>query len=137
SGSGSTSNQYSLSGSVSWEPDLWGRVRRSVDSSRANLQASEADVANTRLSMQSTLAQTYFQLRARDAERRLFEQTVQAYERSLKMTRNRYEAGVAAQLDVLVAQTQLENARTQLLGLNRQRAQFEHAVAVLVGKAPS
>ncbi len=136
-GGDSTGNQYTLSGNVSWEPDLWGKVRRSVESSSAGLQASAADVAVTRLSMQSTLAQTYFRLRIMDAEKRLLQQTVAAYERSLATTQNRYDAGVAAQADVEVSRTQLENGRTQLLALDWQRAQLEHAIAVLLGKAPS
>ncbi len=134
---GGAGNQYSLSGNVSWEVDLWGRVRRTVEAGEAGADASAADVANTRLSMQSTLAQTYFQLRAFDAEKGLFEQTVAAYERSLETTQNRYAAGVAAQADVATARTQLENARTQMLALERQRAQLEHALAVLLGRAPS
>src|SRR5690606_1431966 len=120
---GGTGNQYGLSGTVSWEPDLWGRVRRSVEASRAGLAASAADIATTRLSMQSTLAQTYFRLRVMDAEKRLLRQTVEAYERSLTMTQNRYDAGIAAQADVESARTQLENGRTQLLALDWQRAQ--------------
>ncbi|MDS1139225.1 efflux transporter outer membrane subunit [Pusillimonas sp. SM2304] len=136
-GSDNPSNQYSISGDVSWEPDLWGRVRRSVESSGASLQASAADVATTRLSMQSTLAQTYFQLRVMDAEMRLLQQTVDAYQRSLTMTQNRYEAGIAAQADVEVSRTQLENGRTQLLALDWQRAQLEHAIAVLMGQTPA
>ncbi|SHH21651.1 efflux transporter outer membrane subunit [Pollutimonas bauzanensis] len=136
-GGNSTDNQYTLSGNVSWEADLWGRVRRTVESSRAGLQASAADVATTRLSMQSTLAQTYFNLRVMDAEQRLLQQTVDAYERSLTMTQNRYQAGVAAQSDVAVSRTQLENTRTQLLALDWQRAQLEHAIAVLLGQTPS
>lgn len=134
---GGPSNNYSLSASVSWELDLWGRVRREVESSQAGLDASVADIADVRLSMQSTLAQTYFTLRVTDAEIRLMEQTVQAYERSLRMTQNRYEAGVAMQADVAAARTQLENARTQLLALQRQRAQLEHAAAVLLGRTPA
>ncbi|NYT62718.1 efflux transporter outer membrane subunit [Alcaligenaceae bacterium] len=136
-GGNSPSNQYTLSGNVSWEPDLWGKVRRTVESSQAGLEASAADVATTRLSMQSTLAQTYFRLRVMDAEQRLLQQTVNAYERSLAMTQNRYQAGVAAQADVAVSRTQLENTRTQLLALDWQRAQLEHAIAVLVGLPPS
>jgi len=136
-GIGNPSNQYRLSGTVSWEPDLWGKIRRSVEASRAGLAASAADIAVTRLSMQSTLAQTYFRLRAADAQKRLLQQTVDAYERSLRTTRNRYEAGVAAQADVAVSRTQLENTRVQLQALDWQRAQYEHALAVLVGKAPS
>lgn len=134
---GGTSNQYSLSGNVSWEVDLWGRVRRTVEAGEAGASASAADLANTRLSMQSTLAQTYFQLRGFDAEKDLYRQTVEAYERSLTITQNRYNAGVAAQSDVASARTQLENARTQLLAVERQRAQLEHALAVLLGRPPS
>ncbi|MFT0851721.1 efflux transporter outer membrane subunit [Achromobacter sp. F4_2707] len=140
-GSGSAgngvNNNYALSGSVSWELDLWGRVRRSVESSQAGLDASVADIGDVRLSMQSTLAQTYFSIRVADAEIRLMEQTVQAYERSLQLTENRYNAGVATPVDVAAARTQLENARTQLLALQRQRAQLEHAVAVLLGQPPA
>src|SRR5690606_31161130 len=109
---------------------------RSVESSQAALDASVADIGDIRLSMQSTLAQTYFSVRVTDAEIRLMEQTVQAYERSLNMTSNRYNAGIATQADVAAARTQLENARTQLLSLERQRAQLEHAVAVLLGRTP-
>ena len=134
---GGASNSYVLSGSVSWEIDLWGRVRRSVEAGQAALDASGADIDDVRLSMQSTLAQTYFSLRVTDAEIRLMEQTVQAYERSLTLTGNRYQAGVAMQADVAAARTQLENARTQLLALRRQRAQLEHALAVLLGRAPA
>ncbi|NLC35638.1 MAG: TolC family protein, partial [Alcaligenaceae bacterium] len=125
SAGGGVSNSYNLSGSVSWELDLWGRVRRSVEGSQAGLEASVADIGDVRLSMQSTLAQTYFSVRVADAEIRLMEQTVQAYERSLSLTQNRYNAGVATPVDVAAARTQLENTRTQLLSLQRQRAQFE------------
>lgn len=137
SGESNTGNQYSLAGNVSWEPDLWGRVRRSVESSQAGLQASAADIATTRLSMQSSLAQSYFTLRGIDAEKRLLQQTVAAYERSFEMTQNRYKAGVAAQSEVAVSRTQLENTRTQLLALDWQRAQLEHGIAVLMGQVPS
>lgn len=137
SGFESVGNQYSLVGSVSWEIDLWGRIRRSVEASRAGLAASAADIATTRLSMQSSLAQFYFQLRGLDAEKRLLQQTVAAYERSLATTQNRFRAGVAAQSEVAVSRTQLENARTQLLGLGWQRAQLEHGIAVLIGRPPS
>lgn len=136
-GADNPSNQFSISGDVSWEPDLWGRVRRSVEASGASLRASAADLATIRLSMQSTLAQTYFRLRVMDAEKRLLQQTVDAYQRSLTMTQNRYDAGIAAQVDVESARTQLENGRTQLLALDWQRAQLEHAIAVLLGQAPA
>ena len=140
SGSGSTSstgNQYDLSASVSWEADIWGRVRREVEASRAQAQASYADLANTRLSSQSSLAQSYFQLRVLDEQKRLLQSTVTAYERSLKLTQNLYDAGVVGKSDVTLALAQLEGTRAQLLDLEWQRGQYEHAIAVLMGLAPS
>lgn len=134
---GAIRNQYSLAANVSWEVDLWGRVRRTVEASEAGAQAGASDLASTRLSMQSTLAQTYFRLRAFDVEKELLRQTVVAYERSMEMAQNRYAAGVAALADVAAARTQLENARAQLLAQDRQRAQLEHALAVLLGRPPS
>ncbi|MBO9357291.1 efflux transporter outer membrane subunit [Bordetella petrii] len=130
-------NQYNLGGSASWEIDLWGRVRRQVEASRAEAEASLADLANVRLSAQSALAQNYFQLRILDEQKRLLEATVKAYERSLQLTQNRYQAGVSGKGDVSVALAQLESARAQLVDLEWQRGQFEHAIAVLVGLAPS
>jgi len=140
SGSGSTSNagnQYDLSASVSWEIDIWGRVRREVEASQAQAQASFADLANTRLSTQSALAQNYFQLRVLDEQKRLLESTVVAYERSLTLTQNLYDAGVVGKSDVTLALAQLEGTRAQLMDLEWQRGQFEHAIAVLIGLAPS
>jgi len=136
-GSASASTQVNLSAAVSWEADVWGRIRRAVEADAASVQASAADVAATRLSMQSTLAQTYFRLRTLDIERHLYAQTLAAYERSLRMTENRFDAGVSAPSEVAVARTQLENARVQHLALLRQRATLEHAIAVLLGQAPS
>lgn len=133
----SVQNQYSLTGTVSWEVDVWGRVRRSIEADQAGLEASAADVATTRLSLQSTLAQSYFQLWTLDAEADLLQRTVDAYERSLALTRNRLAAGVATQADVAVSTTQLENARVQLQSLVWQRSQLEHALAALQGLAPS
>ncbi|CAM4382540.1 Outer membrane protein oprM precursor [Bordetella pseudohinzii] len=133
----SVGNQYSLTGNVSWELDLWGRLRRELESSRASEAASAADLASARLSAQAALAQNYLQLRVLDEQKRLLQATVQAYERSLTLTRNRYEAGVAGKADVAVAQTQLESTRAQLVDLDWQRGQYEHAIAVLVGTAPS
>ena len=138
SGAGSSSrNQYTLSGSVSWEADLWGRLRRDLEASRATAQASAADLAATRLSAQSALAQSYFQLRVLDEQKRLLEATIEAYARSLQLTQNRYEAGVAGKADVAVATTQLENARAQSVDLDWQRGQLEHAIAVLTGQPPA
>lgn len=137
-GSGSNvSNQYSLTGSVSWELDVWGRVRRSVESSEASAAASLADLGATRLSAQAALVQTYLQLRVLDEQKRLLDATVAAYEKSLKLTQNRYEVGVAGQADVAVARTQLESTRAQSIDLDWQRGQYEHAIAVLMGQAPS
>ncbi|OZI62539.1 efflux transporter outer membrane subunit [Bordetella genomosp. 11] len=137
SGNGTVGNTYSLSGTVSWEADLWGSVRRSVEASQAGAQASAADLAAARLSAQSTLAQDYFQLRVLDEQERLLRETVETNERSLQLTINRYNAGVAAKSDVAVARTQLENTRAQWVDLEWQRGQFEHAIAVLIGEPPS
>jgi NodT family efflux transporter outer membrane factor (OMF) lipoprotein len=137
SSGGSVSNDYSLTGSVSWEPDLWGRVRRTVEAGRAGAEASAGDLVAARLSAQSTLAQNYFELRITDEQKRLLDATVDAYDKSLTLTKNRYAAGVAARADVVVAQTQLENARAQEIDLAWQRGQFEHAIASLIGEPPS
>lgn len=131
------SNQYSVTGSVSWELDVWGRVRRSTESSEASASASYADLAATRLSAQAALVQTYFQLRVLDEQKRLLDATVAAYEKSLQLTQNRYEVGVAGQADVAVARTQVESTRAQSIDLDWQRGQYEHAIAVLMGQAPS
>ncbi|HEY9269843.1 MULTISPECIES: efflux transporter outer membrane subunit [Achromobacter] len=138
SASGSNvSNQYSLTGSVSWEVDLWGRVRRSVESSEASAAASLADLGATRLSAQAALVQAYLQLRVLDEQKRLLDATVAAYEKSLQLTQNRYAVGVAGQADVAVARTQVESTRAQSIDLDWQRGQLEHAIAVLMGQAPS
>ena len=139
SGSGQTSptDQYSLSANVSWELDVWGRVRRSVEAGTAQQQASAADTDAVRLSLESTLAQSYFQAKNIRASQQLYEQTIAAYERSLQMTRNRLEAGLISPADVAAAETQLENARTQALALERQWFLLRNAMAVLVGKAPA
>ncbi len=133
----STRTLYSLPVSASWEPDLWGSVSRSVEASQAAAQASAADLANARLSLQSELAQSYFQLRALDAQRRLLDDTVEAYAKSLELTRNRYVAGVVSRADVAQAETQLKSTQAQAIDLGVQRAQLEHAIAVLLGKPPS
>lgn len=137
SGAGGPSNQYTLQGSVTWELDLWGRVRRGVQADEASAVASAATLAATRLSQQSVLAQTYFQLRVTDELRVLFERTLTAFERSLRLTQNRYEAGLAPRADVAVAQTQLENGRASLLDISQQRILLENALALLLGVPPS
>jgi NodT family efflux transporter outer membrane factor (OMF) lipoprotein len=134
---GETISDYLLSGNVAWEVDLWGRIRRAVESTRASAQASAADLEGMRLSAQAELAQDYFQLCALDAQKALLEQTVAAYERILTFTKNRYARGVVSRAAVLQAETQLKSTQAQALDLGVQRAQLEHAVAVLIGKPPS
>ena len=120
-----------------WELDVWGRVRRTVESNVAGAQASAGDLESARLSAQVQLAQSYFQLRQLDTERRLLDDTVQALGVSLELTRNRYTAGVAAKVDVVQAQTLLKTTQAQAIDLGVQRAQLEHAIALLAGKAPA
>lgn len=128
---------YSVGIGGSWEPDVWGRLSRGVDGARAGEQASQADLAAARLSSQGELAINYFNLREQDAQIALLQQTIAGYQRSLQIATNRYNVGIVARTDVLQAQTQLANAQAELLGLQRQRAQLEHAIAVLVGQAPA
>jgi NodT family efflux transporter outer membrane factor (OMF) lipoprotein len=130
-------NHFSLQVGASWEPDVWGRLRGAVNSASAAAQASAADLQSAKLSAQSELATDYFNLRLQDTSIALQMQTIAGYERSAKIAQNRYNAGIVARTDVLQAQTQLANAQADLLGLQRQRANLEHAIAVLVGKAPA
>ena len=128
----------SLSFPISWEADLWGRIRRLVESGDATTKASAADLLNARLSAQAQLAQNYFQLRALDSQKRLLDESVAAFEKSLELTKNRYNQGVVSRADVAQAETQLQTTRAQALDTGVQRAQLEHAIAVLLGKpAPS
>ena len=136
SSSGRTGNSYNLSIGSTWEPDVWGRLGRTVDSASAKAQASAADLAAARLSAQGELAVNYLSLRQIDAQKSLLASTIAGFQRTLEITQNRYTAGIAAKTDVLQAQTQLANARADDAVLQRQRAQFEHAIAVLVGEAP-
>ncbi|HEU5295103.1 MAG TPA: efflux transporter outer membrane subunit [Burkholderiaceae bacterium] len=122
---------------ASWEPDLWGRLGAGVTQAQASAQASAADLASAKLSAQAALATAYFNLREADAELQLLRDTVSAFERSLQITNNRYAAGQAARTDVLQAETQLANTRAEVAALATQRQQFEHAIAVLFGKAPA
>ena len=130
-----TSYRLNLGGS--WEPDVWGRLRAGVTSAQAGAEASAADLASARLASQGELASNYFTVRALDAQSALLARTISGYERELQITQNRFNVGIAARTDVLQAQTQLANARSEALSLRRQRAQFEHAIAVLLGRAPS
>ncbi len=128
--------QYRASLGATWEPDVWGRIRRTIEAAKSNAEASAADVAAARLSAQGELADDYFGLREADAEIALDRATVEAYQRSLTIAQNRYNAGVTVKSDVFQAQTQLANAQADLAGLDQQRASFEHAIAILVGEAP-
>ncbi len=133
---GRTANNYQVSLGGTWEPDVWGRLGRVADAASASAQASAADLAAARLSAQGELAVNYFSLRQSDAQAALLGSTIAGYQRAVDITQNRYTAGVAAKTDLLQAQTQLANGQADAAGLQRQRAQFEHAIAVLVGDAP-
>jgi NodT family efflux transporter outer membrane factor (OMF) lipoprotein len=134
---GGTRNNYQVGIGTAWEPDVWGRLGRGVSAARAGEQASIADLQAAGLSAQGELATDYFNLRQADAARALQAATIAGYERTLRIAQNRYDAGIVARTDVLQAQTQLANAQTDMLTLERQRANLEHAIAVLVGQPPS
>ena len=130
-------NVFNMPLTASWAPDLWGSVRRNIEGNVANAQASAANVANARLLAQAQLAINYFQLRVLDTRRHLLDTSVAAYQRSLELTRNRYNAGVAARVDVVQAETQLKSTQAQAIDVGVQRAQLEHAIAILIGKPPA
>ncbi|RUO88441.1 RND transporter, partial [Corallococcus sp. AB018] len=130
-------NVQDLSLDATWEPDLWGRVRRQVAGAKANAQAAGSDLDNAKLSAHAMLAQSYFQLRALDATQRLLDDAVVGYRKSLQLTQNRYVQGVAARPDVLQAQTQLALAQAAATENEIARATYEHAIAVLVGEPAS
>ena len=136
-GETATRNSFQLGVGASWEPDLWGKLRAGVTEAQASAQASAADLAGAKLSAQALLATNYFQLREADAELALLKTTVTGFERSLQITQNRYAAGQIARTDVLQAETQLANARADLAQLDAQRRTYEHAIAVLMGRAPA
>jgi NodT family efflux transporter outer membrane factor (OMF) lipoprotein len=133
---GRTRSTYRASIGASWEPDVWGRIRRTIEAAKASAQASAADLAAARLSIQGELAVDYFGLRETDAEIAIDQATIAAYQRSLEIAQNRYNAGAAMKSDVFQAQTQLANAQADLATLTQNRAIFEHAIAVLTGQAP-
>lgn len=136
-GANNATTNYSLNLNAGWEIDVWGRIRRTVEANDASAQASAADLEAARLSLQSELANNYFQLRVNDAQKQLFADTIVAFEKSLELTKNRYAVGVVGKVDVVQAETQLLSAQAQSIDLGVQRAQLEHAVAVLIGKPPS
>jgi len=134
---GLTLNDYLVQADASWEPDLWGRVSRSVEGAKAEAQASAADVQAALLSMQAEFATDYFELRGLDQERQLLDDTIEAYKQALDLTQHRYTGGIATDADVAQAQTQLKTTQAQALDLGVQRAQLEHAIAILIGQSPS
>jgi NodT family efflux transporter outer membrane factor (OMF) lipoprotein len=136
SGSGSRT-LYDANANASWDLDIWGKIRRELESDVAKAQASAADVAAARLSAQASLAEDYFQLRAAEEELRLLKTSVQDYQVSLQIAQNRVDAGVTTLADVYTARTQLENTVAQENTVELTRAKLEHAIAVLIGRAPA
>jgi NodT family efflux transporter outer membrane factor (OMF) lipoprotein len=128
---------YTIPVDLSYQIDVWGAIRHGVAANSAVAQASAAQLENARLLYQAELAADYFQLQGLDATRQVLDTTVKSYEQYVQLTQDRYDGGVASKGDVALAQTQLETARAQLVDLGVQRAQFEHAIAVLTGKPPS
>ena len=136
-GTSRLANTFSVGPSASWELDLWGAIRRSIEANTATSQSSGDDLAAARLSIQATLAQNYLQLRVIDRLRDLYSRTTAAYERSLKLTQAQYAAGTALRSDVALADTQLKTATALAIDLDAQRAVLEHAIAILTGRAPT
>ena len=130
-------NDFVLPLDASYEADLWGRVRRLVEASRSEAQASAGDLANVSLSLHAELASDYFQLRGLDAQKRLLDNTVQSYEKALELTQTRFQGGLASAVDVAQAQTILETTRAQAIDVGVQRSAYQHAIAVLIGKPAS
>ena len=134
---GGTFTDYSLGIGASWEPDFWARIRSTVAAGSASAQAAVGDLENARLSVSADLAVDYFQLRSFDAEMALFEETIDAYQRAATLTQNQYDAGIVSRADVEQANTQLASAQAQVIDVRLQRAQLEHAIAVLIGEPPA
>jgi NodT family efflux transporter outer membrane factor (OMF) lipoprotein len=136
-GGSGTRKSFTLPVNISWEPDLWGNIRRSVTASAATAQSLAANVGNARLLYQAELAQDYFGLHGNDGEAELLTRTEASYKEYVTLTGNRVSAGVASDLDVAQAETQLYAVQSQLMDLGVERAAFEHAIAILIGKAPA
>jgi NodT family efflux transporter outer membrane factor (OMF) lipoprotein len=136
-GTGTTKTVYTLASNGSWDLDLWGKIRRTVESDVAGAQVSAADLANAKLSAQAMLATAYYNLRAADALEALLNQTVVYYKKTLTITENQYKAGTASQADVATARTQVLTTQAQAINVGVMRAQFEHGIAVLMGKTPA
>jgi NodT family efflux transporter outer membrane factor (OMF) lipoprotein len=136
-GGGGGKTLYDLTSSASWSIDLWGRIRRTVESDVAGAQASAADLASARLSAQAALATDYFNLRYADEQKRLLQAETENFARALQITRNQYNVGVAGASDVALAEAQTESTRAQSIAVGTTRAALEHAIAVLIGKPPA
>jgi len=136
-GAGHSHTQFSLEAAVSWQPDIWGSVRRQVESRKAGVQVSKADLANAQLSAQATLATDYFDLRASDSLRKLLSQAVTLDKRGLDIAQNQFKSGTATNGDVAAAQAALQATEAQLVAVEQQRGTYEHAIAVLTGHLPS
>jgi NodT family efflux transporter outer membrane factor (OMF) lipoprotein len=136
-GGSGTRTTYNPSIGASWAPDIWGAVRRTIENARDNAQASAATLANARLSAQTELAVDYITLRQDDEQKRILDETVAVFTRTVEITRNKYNAGVSGKSDLLSAQTQLDNARASDTDLEQQRARMEHAIAILAGEPPA
>ena len=134
---GITENDFVLPVDVSYEADVWGRIRKNVESYREQAQASAADLATINLSMHADLAVNYFQARSLDAQEQLLNDTVKQYEQALELTQNRFEGGIASEVEVQQAKTQLQTTRALAIDVGVLRAQFEHAVAILIGRPPA
>jgi NodT family efflux transporter outer membrane factor (OMF) lipoprotein len=128
---------YSVGGQASWTLDVWGRIRRQIESDTAKAQASAADVAAAKLSAQITLAEDYFQLRAADEQARLYQTDIEDFKNALTITQNQVKAGITTLADVYAAETQVESTEASAVSVELTRAKFEHAIAVLIGKPPS
>ena len=136
-GEAGASSSYDIGLDARWEIDLWGRVRRLIEASRAGEEASAADLESARLSLQSEVAINYFQLRVTDVQQDLLEDTIKGFQTSFNVTQNRYKAGVAARVDVVQAESQLKSTQAQAVDLRATRATLEHAIAVLIGRPPA
>ena len=127
----------SASLTAGWEADVWGRVRRGIESSEAGAQASAADLESVRLSAQADLATSYLQVRVLDVQKQLLDESIAAFQKTYELTKNRYAAGVAGKVDVVQSEAQLRSTQAQAVDLGILRAQLEHAIALLIGKAPA
>jgi NodT family efflux transporter outer membrane factor (OMF) lipoprotein len=134
---GSTHTEFTLESLLTWQPDIWGTIRREVESRKAGVQVSKANIANAQLSAQATLAADYFDLRSADSLRKLLAQAVSLNQRALEITQNMFKSGTATNGDVAAAQAALEAAQAQLVAVDQERGTFEHAIAMLTGHLPS